>query len=218
MAGGFICPGNGHIWMFDIGTSGEDYLDFTSGAKLPGIVSWELSADVEEATAIRTSDTNGVKVKPCGDTTEWNLDLTCAVDPGDWIYSYILKDPGFASNEDGKPLNPGAPISAWLLLTWEDTFATSIASSELASAGTPADARMIGGTDYQGKDNAVYVYGTFNPPGLGVDNDSSDANTSDFSFSIAKGPFLPRTQNARYGWVNQLTSKDIDNWDENSNP
>ncbi len=184
----FICPGNGHIWMFKTGASGSTHIDRNSVVKLPGIVSWELTVDVEEATSIRTSDTNGVKVKPCGDTTEWGLDITCAIDPEDWIYSYILKDPG-----EGEPLNPGSTRSAWLFLTWSETY-------KLGHNATNSEIPTNNGSDWNmnqlsGKDDGIYVYGQFNPPGIGVDNDASDANTSDFSYSISDGPYMPRTQN-----------------------
>lgn len=192
MAGGFICPGNGHVWIFDNGASGADFLNGNTAIKLPGIVSWELTVDVEEATSIRTADTDGKKVKPCGDTTEYSLDLTCAIDPTDWIYTYILEDPGA-----GEALNPASTRECWMFATWDAMFKTDWGSNtEFQNAVSIIDCDVIGLTnssDYQGIDNGVYIFGTFNPPGVGVDNDSSDATTSDFSFSISKGPFLPRS-------------------------
>ena len=188
---GMICPGNGHVWIFDHGTSGEGYADHTKQAKLPHVVSWELTTETEEATSIRTSHTNGLKVKTCPDVNEFNVDLTVAIDPTDWVYAYILNDP-----VQDKPLNPGNPRTCWLFLTWDQKFKDShgiIGAVPTSELNGDNDFEM---DSYQGKDDGIYVHGTFNPPGVGVDNDSSDVSTSDFSFNVDKGPYLPRTQSA----------------------
>ncbi len=188
---GMICPGNGHVWIFGHGSSGENFANHAEQAKLPHVVSWELTTETEEATSIRTSHTNGLKVKTCPDVNEFNVDLTVAIDPTDWVYAYILNDP-----EADKPLNPGDPRTCWMFLTWDQKFKDSHGSIGLVATSELNGNQNFNMDDYQGRDDGIYVHGTFNPPGVGVDNDSSDVSTSDFSFNVDKGPYLPRTQSA----------------------
>jgi hypothetical protein len=199
----FLCAGDGHVWIFDdtaqsAGTGGPDSngnpfmivgASIEGVKKLPGIVTWDMTPDVEESTAIRTSSTAGKKVKPCGDSIEWSIDLTAALDPTDWLYAYILSDPGADT-----PLDPSLGRQCWAFLTWDVDYRTSMATAK------PNVSKDINNefdmTTYDGSDDGIYVYGTFNPPGVNVDNDASDASVVDFSFNIEAGPFLPRTQSA----------------------
>ena len=199
---GYICPGSGASWMLN-GTSqyaGSDITGTDSAlhAKLPGVISWELSTELEEATTIRTSDTGGVKVKPCADTLEFDLNISVALDTEDWIYAYILNDPGAS-----KPLNAGDPRTCWLFLTWDDQYKVNLDATflEVDAQGQHMwmdqnNAAPSGVPAYDGSDNGVWVFGTFSAPGIGIDNDGTDVAQSDLTFSISENPLFPRTQGA----------------------
>ena len=186
----YICPGDGHVWVYPgHPVDGNEYIGNSSEVlKLPAIITWELTNETEEATSIRTSDTNGLKVKPCGDTLEWNAEFTCALDPEDWIYCYLLEDKGA-----GKALMPADTKSYWVFVTWDSTYRTLAPHdyhgwSSSASTGNGIDPS----TSLHTGDNAgIWFFGEFNPPSISVDNDASDASTSDFSCSIAHGPYFP---------------------------
>jgi len=203
MAQTFICPGNGHVWMLNgdsqrVGTVSQSALQ----AKLPGVISWELTTELEEATTIRTSDTGGLKTKPCADTLEFDLSISVALDPEDWIYSYVLNDPGA-----DKALNAGDPRTCWLFLTWNNKFASNLDDTylELSAGGltmwmdysvaAPAATQV-----YDGSDDGIWVFGTFSAPGIGIDNDGTDVAQSDLTFSVSGNPLFPRSQSALLSW------------------
>ena len=194
----YICPGDGHVWVYPgHPVDGNEYIGNSSEVlKLPAIITWELTNETEEATSIRTSDTNGLKVKPCGDTLEWKAVFTCALDPQDWSYCYLLEDKGA-----GQALMPGDTKSYWVFVTWDSTYRTLAPHdyhgwSSAATAGNGINPKT-GGTPSQpsgnhtGDNTGIWFFGEFNPPSISVDNDASDASTSDFSCSIAHGPYFP---------------------------
>jgi len=141
----------------------------TDYVKLPGTVSWELTADVTEAEEILTADTAGLLVKPCSDTVSFGLDVTSALDDLEWIYNYLLvgTDPGKTNDLD-------------IILAWDPGIQT------LPGATITVAALDAITTDY------IEVAGSVTPGGFAIDGGNSGAAaTTDWSLSIFEPPVFP---------------------------
>jgi len=167
----FVCPGHAAVWVA-IPDDQNDYVPET-WYKLPHTVSWGLVPDIEEATEIRTSDTAGKKVAPCGGATSWSLDVTSALCEDDWLYGYIL-------GEDDRT-DPANGADLWMFLAFEE-------------GDTPGESITWDGSTHHvslNEDNGIYLRANVNPPGFGFDNDSSDPVTAEWSADITWGPEFP---------------------------
>lgn len=165
----FLVPGQARVFV-SIPDGNDDPQDWVA---LPHTVSWEFSADVEEATELRTSDTDNKKVAACGGATSYTLNITSALCNDDWLYAYILED----------ETNPTSGMTLWFYLPHifvpgSDTVPAEITNSSI----TAGDLTVTTGP---------LMRGTVQAPGISFDNDASEPTVVEWSVKISEGPILP---------------------------
>jgi len=170
----FLCPGKATIWISTVDVDGDPALTgtanptTTSWLHVPHTVSWEFTADVEDPTEIRTSQTNNKKVKPCGGATSFELAVTSALCADDWLYAYILDSPY---------TDPAEGADLWFYLCWDGVPCVITAGATVTGAVLNT--------------NGVWARGTVQAPGLSFDNDSSDPTIAEWTVKVTDGPYLP---------------------------
>lgn len=150
--------------------------DPTDWVRLPHTVKWELSADVEEPTEIRTSDTANRKVAACGGATSYSCAVTSALCDDDWLYAYILDDPN----------DPTTGLTLWFYVTHVGAVLPSGIEN---SAVSSLDMNDIRGPVFKGIVQA---------PGISFDNDASDPTTVEWTINVTAGPYIPCPDAAAY--------------------
>lgn len=164
----FLCPGKASIYTSAVDGSGYPASGTGSWLMLPHTVSWEFTADVEEPTEIRTSNTDNKKVKPCQGATSFESSVNSALCDEDWLYAYILTD----------ETDPSEGGDLWFYLCWDNVAPTITASTHPSAAAVYAN-------------TGVWVRGTVQAPGIEFDNDSSDPVVQEWTIKITNGPWLP---------------------------
>lgn len=162
-----LVPGQSKVWVSKAHTSTNDP---TTWAALPHTVSWSFSANVEEATEIRTSDTDNRKVPACGGATSYEATLTSALCDTDWLYAYILED----------ETDPTTGPNLWFYCIHEPE---SVPAAITNDSVDPADLGSLRGPVFRGLVQA---------PGFEMDNDASDPTVVEWTVKIQEGPYLPK--------------------------
>ena len=171
----FLVPGTSRIWVSVPDGSGDPQ----TWSVLPHTVSWEITADVEDAPEIRTSDTDNKKVAACGGSTSFELNVTSALCDNDWLYYYLLTDIN----------DPTTGKTLWFYVphTWGYS-ATSEGNHGYPPAGIisgPVEAADV--VNMRGP----AMRGVVNAPGISFDNDASEVTVVEWTVQIQAGPYLP---------------------------
>lgn len=162
----FLVPGTSKVWVSaPHGTTGDP----TTWIALPHTVTWEFTANVEEATELRTSDTNDQKIAACGGATSYEATMTSALCNADWLYAYILDDEEVATS--------GSTL--WFYCCHN---ATAVPQGITSDSIAPADMAAIRGPLFKGQVQA---------PGIEFDNDASEPTVVEWTVKIQEGPYLP---------------------------
>jgi len=177
-----LCPGYFSVWYYGIDPTGGS----TEGEwlQIPNIDSWNIEANVQEATKKRTSSTNGLAVKFCGDVVDYSASVVSTVCETNWLFCHIL---------DGNDKNlMGETKTTWWYFGWGESqsypVAPVLSGAQLLSL---EDWRLNGATPPVHNNKGIFFYGKVTPPGFGGDNTSSDPTTASFSISVSTGPLLP---------------------------
>lgn len=183
MAGTFLCPGYAKIWcaLPNVGAHPNSGTPGTWRA-LPHTITWALEPNVEDPTEIRTSDTGGLKIAVGSGATSYKLNVTSALTEEDWLYAYILEADGDGdTNGEWATSLIANGADLWLYLAWN--------SGDTASATFTSSSNGIAISSHI--DNGIYLFGTVEPGGYGMDNDSTDPVKAEWSVNVTLGPYLP---------------------------
>lgn len=165
----FIPSGTAAIFINTLDGQGDP--NDENWTMLPHTISWDLQANVEEPTEVRTSNTGGNKIKTCGGATSWSVAVRSLLADDDWLYSYLLNAPH---------RTPTDVATLWFYLAWNT-------SQPIHTAGA-----AISYTAGLGNSDGVIVKGFAEAPGFGFDNDSSDPQTTEWTIRVQAGPYFPR--------------------------
>ena len=118
-----------------------------------GTTKWALVPDIDEAESLVTSETDGVKVKPCTDVIEWSLENRSALcdTAGNWLFQHFM-DPADITN----------PAEYWFYATWKQDATEATMDVDFPVAIGPVDS-----TDNQA--DGFLIRGTPNIGGMEID-------------------------------------------------
>lgn len=186
----FVCPGSTKIWIAS--AAGVDGIPTGSWYALPHTISVQIEPSVEDPTEIRTSDTAGLKIAVGSGATSYALNVVSGLTEENWLYAFILD----SDATWGRTL-PANGATLWFALDWNSS---SVPDSSLtaASIATPDNGSTYTITRTE-PDYAIYLKGTVEPGGYGMDNDSTDPVRAEWSVNISNGPYFPDTTGTLYG-------------------
>lgn len=179
-----LCPGYFGVWYWD--ASGEG-----SWVELENVDSWNIEANVQEATKKRTSSTNGLAVKFCSDVVDFTASVTTTLCKDTWLFCDIL---------GGNGQSMGNTKTTWFYFGWGDVDGNGVQSADPPTLEPGTD---VSGESLEGfrdgsdlvppahTDNGLYLYGSVVPPGFGGDNTNTDPSTATFTINVSTGPVLP---------------------------
>lgn len=153
--------------------------DPTDWVALPHTVKYEFAADVEEATELRTSDTDNRKVAACGGATSYTMTISSALCNSDWLYAYLLED----------ETDPTSGLNLWFYLPH-----SFVPGTDTVPAGITNDS--VGPADLASTQGPL-LKGIVQAPGIAFDNDASDPTVVEWTVKVQQGPYLPAP--ASYG-------------------
>lgn len=181
-----LCPGYFGVYYWD-----PDSGEAGAWVELENVDSWNVEANVQEATKKRTSSTNGVAVKFCSDVVDFTASVTTTLCKDTWLFCDIL---------GGNGQTMGSTKTTWFYFGWGDVDANGVQSKDPPSL-TPTT--VVSGDSLDGyrngtdvlppghADNGLYLYGSVVPPGFGGDNTNTDPSTATFTVNVSSGPILP---------------------------
>lgn len=182
-----LCPGYFGVWYYNPAGLG-------AWVELDNVDSWNIEANVQEATKKRTSSTNGLAVKFCSDVVDFTASVTTTLCKDNWLFCDILS---------GSGQNMGSTRTGWFYFGWGDVDGTTGAQSkDPPSISSPSSTNdqgqslsnfLVGAAStVDHTDNGLYLYGTVVPPGFGGDNTNTDPSTATFTINISAGPIMPK--------------------------
>lgn len=143
--------------------------------KLPHSTRFSIVPDREEGQAIITSESDGKRVKGCGDVLEYSAQCRSAIcdTDGSFLTQFILEDPGDPDANDCK---------LWYF-TWDKTITATSLNTSFAIGANPV------ASDTRG----FLAYGIAEVPG-DFDVDSANAGNPlevEWTVNITRGPYYP---------------------------